>query len=108
MFDYSISMRSVESGTTSITDSATGSIFSSVSSLQQSQVQLSVGGDRDFEELIDLTISKKSATSDASDDLINYNKFEDGSEKTGTVPPPIIAFEEPATAIRCQDVKGLY
>lgn len=115
---FSISMRSVESVTSSITDSATGSgsVFSSVSSLPQGQGHS--GGDKDFEELIDLSISNKTSSGtpsttstvtllDNSADLVNFNKLEveEGSEGSAAVPPPIIAFEESST-IRRQDVTG--
>lgn len=111
-------MRSVESVTSSITDSATGSgsVFSSVSSLPQGQGHS--GGDKDFEELIDLSISNKTSSGtpsttstvtllDNSADLVNFNKLEveEGSDGSAAVPPPIIAFEESST-IRRQDVTG--
>ncbi|KAK7108685.1 hypothetical protein V1264_016372 [Littorina saxatilis] len=104
--DSSISMRSVESVTSSITDSATGSIFSSVSSLPVGHGHSS--GDRDFEELIDLSLSNKTGPGittttsgvtllDNADDLVNFNKVEEGSDESSAVPPPIIAFEENKT-----------
>lgn len=99
-------MRSVESVTSSITDSATGSIFSSVSSLPVGHGHSS--GDRDFEELIDLSLSNKTGPGittttsgvtllDNADDLVNFNKVEEGSDESSAVPPPIIAFEENKT-----------
>lgn len=112
-------MRSVESVTSSITDSATGSgsVFSSVSSLPQGQGHS--GGDKDFEELIDLSISNKTLSGttttttsavtllDNAADLVNFNKLEveEGSDGSTAVPPPIIAFEESNT-IQRQDVTG--
>lgn len=109
-------MRSVDSViSSSIADSATGSVFSSVSSLPQSQIRSGI--DKDFEEIIDLTINNKTnSTSSAatfttfenSEDLLNFNRLP--SEESGTsitVPPPIYAFEESSVTQR-QDITGIH
>ncbi|XP_076444508.1 uncharacterized protein LOC143282703 isoform X11 [Babylonia areolata] len=108
--DSSISMRSIESVTSSITDSAAGSVFSSVTSLPPGHSL--AAGDRDFEEIIDLPVNNKTSASttapstltvlDNTDDVVNFNKLEEGTEDTTAVPPPIIAFED-----RRQDVPDL-
>ncbi|XP_076466578.1 uncharacterized protein LOC143297908 isoform X9 [Babylonia areolata] len=106
--DSSISMQSVDSLTPALTDSATGSMPPTGSLCQEHSAE-----DKNFEELIDLSITGTSNNSTTSsllnkspEDFVNFSKLEEGSEGSGCLPPPIIAFEE-TSKMKHQDVSDL-
>ncbi|XP_076077193.1 uncharacterized protein LOC143047801 isoform X15 [Mytilus galloprovincialis] len=87
LVDSSISMRTVDSLGTSVTDS----------SLYGSLTDSATTADHKFEQIIDLAVTN--AKYNTSDDLLNCNTnitFDNNHEEE-TLPKPIIAFEENAT-----------
>ncbi|XP_052103027.1 histone-lysine N-methyltransferase, H3 lysine-79 specific-like isoform X9 [Mytilus californianus] len=87
LVDSSISMRTVDSLGTSVTDS----------SLYGSLTDSATTADHKFEQIIDLAVTN--AKYNTSDDLLNCNtniSFDNNQEEE-TLPKPIIAFEDNAT-----------
>ncbi|XP_071134543.1 MAP7 domain-containing protein 1-like isoform X38 [Mytilus edulis] len=87
LVDSSISMRTVDSLGTSVTDS----------SLYGSLTDSATTADHKFEQIIDLAVTN--AKYNTSDDLLNCNTniTFDNNQEEETLPKPIIAFEENAT-----------
>ena len=85
MVDSSISMRTVDSLGTSVTDSSLyGSITDSATT-----------ADHKLEQIIDLNVTN--AKYNTNDDLLNCNTNISFDEEEDTLPKPIIAFEDNAT-----------
>ena len=93
VFFFSISMRTVDSLGTSVTDSSLyGSITDSATT-----------ADHKLEQIIDLNVTN--AKYNTNDDLLNCNTNISFDEEEDTLPKPIIAFEDNAT--RRQEVTGI-